>query len=246
MGEIVFNGGQRRRYKEGDKPIIYDRVPFNKAELVKDVPALELHPSFLDKHYIVRSDVTEFVPKVEAKMVDWFWANMEKGYHLWAPGEHYGFDWLAAPCDVGYEGSKEASYEFDPVHPIAITRIGMQWYPFTECYEHCWISTFTGDPNEGFLVHMYQDVPGGIYWRSVSVSSEERLKKMAAMGGPKHDIPSHMMYESGRLADFLPQLYALWEGHPDPWQNVHFDLSTTRNEDGTWRHVHKNLPPQAE
>lgn len=171
---------------------------------------------------------------------------MEKGYHLWAPGEHFGFDWIVPPCEVGYEGSVEASYEFNPVNPIPITRIGMQWYPFTECYAHCWMSCFTDNPNDGFLIHMHKDVPGGIYWRSVSVSSEERLKKMAAAGVSRDHIAVHMEYESGRLKDFLPQLYALWKDHPDPWQNVRFDLSTAKNEDGTWRHVSRNLPPKYE
>lgn len=241
----MFNCGQRRIYNEGEKPAKLKHIDCEPVEIV-EVPALEIHPKYMDKHFVVMSDVTEMVPGVEAKMVDWFWANMEKGYLLWAPGEHYGFDWIVPPCQVGYEGSVEGSYEFDPANVIKITRIGMQHYPFTECYEHCWISCFTGDPAEGFLIHMYQDVPGGIYWRSVSVSSEERLKKMMASGGRRPEIAPHMAYESARLNKFLPQLYDLWKDHPDPWQNMHFDLTTTKNEDGTWKHVSKNLPPKYE
>ena len=250
MGEYLFNGGQRRKYREDESPILFERVPVTPAEIVP-MPPLEIHPKFADKHYIVMSDVNEMIPGVEAKMVDWFWANMEKGYHLWAPGEHYGFDWIIPPCEIGYEGSVEGSYEFDPRHPIKITRVGVQHYPFTECYEHCWMSCF-GDstPDEGFLIHMYQDVPGGIHWRTVSVSSEARMKKMMeaakAGGGPRPDIAGHMAYESARLNQFLPQLYQLWVGHPDPWENMQFDLTTKRQEDGTWRHKYPNLPPKRE
>ncbi|MCQ2530094.1 MAG: hypothetical protein MJ086_02405 [Lachnospiraceae bacterium] len=256
MGEYLYNAGQKRRYEAGEETKVWGRVPFDKAEVIEEAP-YEFHPKFADKHFFTASDKAEFVPGVEAKMVDWFWANMEKGYLLWAPGEHHGFDWIVPPCEVGYEGSVEGSYEFDATKPIKITRLGMQHYPYTDCYEHCWLSCFSDDPDDGFLIHMYEDCPGGIKWRTISVSSQKRMEgmkkmmemaaKMAAEGKPmppRPDIAGHMEYESGRLKDFLPQLYALWVGHPDPFENMQFDLTTAKNEDGTWRHVHKNLPPQ--
>jgi len=247
-----YNGLQRRIYAEGETPIDFPKVPFDKAEIVQGKAPLEIHPKYADKHFFVTSDVTEFIPGVTAEMVDWWWGNMEKGYHIWAPGEHYGFAWAVAPCEIGYEGSVELSYEFDPVHPIRITRLGMQHYPFTFCEEHCWLSSFTGDPDDGFLIHMHTEVEGGIHWRTVSVGSEQRMRKMKEQmeaaqkaGLPPRKMPNiaaHMEYESGRLKDFLPQLFNLWKGHPDPWENVHFDLSTAQNEDGTWRHIHDNKP----
>ena len=91
MEDIIFNGGQRRRYQQGERPIIFKRKDVPPAKVVPAAP-LEIHPKFKDFDYQVMFDTNEFIPGVTAKMVDWFWANMEKGYHLWAPGEHYGFD----------------------------------------------------------------------------------------------------------------------------------------------------------
>lgn len=257
MEQIIFNGGQRKRYQKGEPPVIFKRRDVPPAEIVP-VPPLEIHPKFQKYEYQVMFDTNEFIPGVTAKMVDWFWANMEKGYHLWAPGEHYGFDWIVAPCDVGYEGSKEGSYEFDPTSPIEITRISVEHYPFTECYEHCWIACFDDTkPEDGFLIHMYQDVEGGIYWRSVGVETEasikaymekmeKQMKEEGASAAPRPDIPDHMAYESATLNLFLPQLYALWENHPDPWENMQYDLTTEKKEDGTWKHKYPNLPPKRE
>ena len=246
MGDkLVFTAGQRRIYKEGEEAAKYDRAPYIDVEVVKDIPPLEVHPKFADKHYVVTADVTEMIPDVTARQIDWWWANMEKGYHLWAPGEHYGFDWIVPPCEVGYEGSVEASYEYDPVHPIILTRLGMQEYPFTDCFEHCWMSWGCLGPVKLVLIHMYQDVPGGIYWRSIQFMTEDMRDLMMSVKDQLPDVSSHMKYESGRFNAFLPTLYDLWKDHPDPWQNVHYDLTTVKNEDGTWAHMNKNLPPEA-
>lgn len=45
---------------------------------------------------------TAFYPGVSARMLDWFWANMEKGYYLWAPGSHKRFSWVKAPWQYGF------------------------------------------------------------------------------------------------------------------------------------------------
>jgi len=241
MEKIIFNGGQRHTYQDGEPVETYERVPYDTAEVITTEPPLEFHPKFANQGKMIAHDVTEFIPDVNAKMVDWWWANMEKGYHIWAPGEHYGFDWLVPPCEVGYEGSVEFSYEFDPYHPMAVNRQSITLYPFTECYEHCWMSTAPMGPGESLLIHMYKDVEGGIYWRTVVVVTEECAEFMAAH---QDDMPiaSHMAYESGRLKDFLPTLYNLWKDLPDPWENVHYDLTTERQPDGTWKHKYDNKP----
>ena len=246
MGEtkFLFNAGQGRKYEEGEKPVIFDKLPYEKAPVVEDIPALEVHPQFADKDYVVTSDLTEFISGVTAQMCDWWWGNLEKGYDVWAPGEHYGFDWQVPPCEVGYEGSVEVSYEFDPHHPLVLTRLGMQEYPFTECFEHCWMSECMLGPVQTYLIHMYEDVKGGILWRSVQFMTRTDAEMMKSMAGELPDLPSHMEYESGRLNVVLPPLYRLWSVHPDPWQNVQFDLTTVKKEDGTWKHKYLNLPPQ--
>ena len=239
----MFTGGQRKIYGKSEEPIKFERVPFTKVEVLEDVAPLEVHPKFAGKNYVVVSDVTELIPGVTAKQADWWWGNMEKGYHIWAPGEHYGFDWIVPPCEVGYEGSVEASYEFDPRHPLTITRLGMQNYPFTYCFEHCWLAKSKIGPVSGQLIHIYQDSEDGLEWRTVQYSTKTMANLMEKASGQMPDVSAHMEYESGRLNAFLPQLYDLWKDHPDPWQNIHFDLTTVQNADGTWAHKYPNKAP---
>jgi hypothetical protein len=32
--------------------------------------------------------------EVTARMLDWFWCNMEKGDYLWHPNQHNNFEWM--------------------------------------------------------------------------------------------------------------------------------------------------------
>ena len=240
--KMAFNAGQRKTYGKNDEPIKFPRVPYTKAKVLEK-PPLEVHPKFADKNYVVIYDVTEYITGVNAKMVDWWWGNMEKGYHIWVPGEHYGFDWIVPPCEVGYEGSVELSYEFDPRHPMKLMRINLSNYPFTECFEHCWLTKSSIGPVKGMLIHMYQDVEGGIEWRTVQFTTAMMAKLMEKVSSKMPDVSSHMEYESGRLNAFLPQLYDLWKDHPDPWENIHSDLTTVKNPDGTWAHKFPDKAP---
>ena len=249
MKKVMFNSGQRRTYADDEAPIKFQRVPFTKMEVLTDIPPLEVHPKFADRNLVVISDLTEFIPDVTARMVDWWWGNMDKGYNAWAPGEHYGFDWVVPPCEVGYEGSVEASYEFDPNDPIILTRISIKDnYPFTECFEHCWLTRTNMGPLEMNLCHMHQDVEGGIQWRTVNFATADVAAKVAelAAAGKMPPLAEHMEYESGRVNVVIPPLYALWKDHPDPWENVHFDLTTEKQPDGTWAHKYPNKPPRVE
>lgn len=239
----VFNAGQTHRYQPGEALPAFSRAPYEPAEIVTHFPALEVHPNFKNRDYVVIGDVTEKITGVTAEMVDWWWANMEKGYPLWAPGEHYGFEWKVPPCEVGYEGSVEISYEFNPAQPLEMTRISIEEYPFTQCMEHCWLTrTYLGEV-EMQLVHMYEDTEDGIYWRTIQYLSKSSLAIMPKdFGGGEEERGAHMAYESGRLNAFLPQLYALWKDHPDPSQSVPYNLTVTKKEDGTWCHLHDNKP----
>ena len=78
MKKTIFNGGQRHTYQPGEPIVRYERVPFDIAEVITTEPPLEFHPKFADPDKIIFRDVTEFIPGVDSKMVDWWWANMEK------------------------------------------------------------------------------------------------------------------------------------------------------------------------
>ena len=49
------------------------------------LPPLELTDEAIAKGYALPSQKQHFLPGVTSEMMDWFWANMVKGYYLWAP-----------------------------------------------------------------------------------------------------------------------------------------------------------------
>ena len=51
--------------------------------------------------------VDHIIPGVTEEMLDWWWVNMEKGYELWCPDEHKGFQ-------VGSQAASGRSYRSCP------------------------------------------------------------------------------------------------------------------------------------
>lgn len=49
------------------------------------LPDFQLTHEAQDKGWVVASPCQHFLPGVEPEMLDWWWANMEKGYYLWLP-----------------------------------------------------------------------------------------------------------------------------------------------------------------
>ena len=242
----IPNGGQTY-YPAKDRPDV-PTVPYTPCRRTYPDWKPELLPQFKDSDFVlVGEPVFEELLGITPDMLDWFWANMEKCYFLWAPGVHAGFAWDPSPAEVGYAGSSEVIYEFDLEKPGRMTRQSIENYPFTECFDHCWLSNRPfrgGGPDDRmWLIHMYREIPGGTEWSTIRFIKREHLEVfqqgMAAMKAG----PEHALYESGRFKEFLPQMYAIWKDHPDPYQNVHFDLRVKRNEDGTWSHISDNLPP---
>lgn len=240
------NGGQTY-YPPKERPYV-PTVPYTPCPRVKGIWQPEIHPKFADQDYVlVGEPVIEQLDGITPEMLDWFWANMEKCYFLWAPGAHAGFAWDPSPAEVGYVGSSELIYEFDLENPGRMTRQSMSNYPFTQCYEHCWLSNrpFRGGSEEDrmWLIHMYRPTPGGTEWVTARFIKrpllEAFIKGMEEVKCPK----DHALYESARFKEFLPQMYSIWKDHPDPYQNVHFDLRVKQNPDGTWAHICDNLPP---
>ncbi len=239
---------------------------------------LELLPEFRERGFTCGETWRqEFLPGVTAEMLDWFWANMEKCYYLWAPGAHKSFRWLKAPWKYGFLNSAHEIVE--PKGPvmmrIQISRLDpAEWYPFGESLEHLiceGIYNSKGELNDA-TIHMWQDVPGGCVHICTTMENTriselpdcikrlvEKLEQVAAQGGPDEKPPvpqpgpdgkvnglvDHSGFESSRWPEFLPTLFKLWEGHPDPTQNVQCNLTVRKNEQGRFAYVAEN-PPVAE
>ena len=190
------------------------------------------------------TDLQHELHGVSPEMIDWFWANMEKCYFLWAPGDHKWFEWVNPPSKVGFVGSShrpaEQTYPGGPVlGPMLIERKDMSWYPFTTALEHIIVEYMADGSNA--CIHQ---------WEAADYGSKHRTSLIV-----KGDIPpafkdlhpeglgtDHADYEEALWCEFLPKIYSLWKDHPDPWQNVHCDLRVKKLPNGEWAYVSENKP----
>jgi hypothetical protein len=175
---------------------------------------------------------------VTAKMLDWFWSNMEKGILLWHPEEHEPLTW-AVPVTPGNpigavhiapqtwaDGRRQNIYiRFeDP----SLMRDDMQ--ALVE-YDHCIVAAGLGfgpealdvDEPFGYRIHQWQATDFGIVGRST------------AAPGSRTDTPEmglvwaqHCAQEVGNWGVFLPQLYELYRVVTNPLYNPYADLSVER------------------
>lgn len=87
-------------------------------------------------------------------------------------------------------------------------------------------------------VHMWEDAEGGLNHIVAGVANTRCseppafvLEDPSAAPAPE-DGAAHSEYEASRWPVFLPALYHLWEGHPDPSQYVPCDLTVENTENG--------------
>ena len=98
--KYVANGGQT--YLPCQDNVNVPFAAYEKPEKPNPLlPELELNQDAIDKGYVLPSQKQHFLPGVTSEMMDWFWANMEKGYYLWAPGSHKKFTWVKTPVEYG-------------------------------------------------------------------------------------------------------------------------------------------------
>ena len=108
------------------------------------LPELTLTAEAIGKGYVLPSQKQHFLPGVTEEMMDWFWANMEKCYYLWAPGSHKRFNWVKTPAEYGIEESvhmiAESCGEGLPVfggNGVEIHRLHLrEFYPFETALKH--------------------------------------------------------------------------------------------------------------
>ncbi len=225
------------------------------------IPELELNPMAQEKKWVLKEQCQHFLPGVTVEMMDWFWANMEKGYYLWAPGSHKRFNWVRAPWEYGFLHSahmiSETMGENRPVFGgsgVQINRLGLEYFPFTAALDHVIVEGVFNDLGEfvDMTVHMWEACSGGCRHITASVASttthepphfiKEMLAENPAALEQASQPSDHSEYEASRWPQFLPQLYQLWLGHPDPSQNVQCNLEVEYTGGYTWRYTHENGP----
>lgn len=261
MSDYTPNAGQT--YLPIQDNIHINFMPFEKpAKPDPLLPQLELRQDYIDKGYVISSQKQHFLPGVTAEMLDWFWANMEKGYYLWAPGSHKRFSWVKSPAQYGMEHSvhmiAESCAKGIPVfggEGIEIHRLPLaDFCPFKESLKHAICEGVFNDKDElvDSTVHMWEDVKGGINHITATVTNTRCseppafVKKLLAKDPDVKITPNyetdHEDYEASQWPVFLPTLFHLWENHPDPSQNVHCCLEVEKCPDGSYRYTHENGP----
>ena len=220
------------------------------------LPRPVLAPAFEEKGFILGAWSQHYLAGVTGEMLDWWWANMEKGYYLWAPGAHKRFSWVDAPAQVGFLKSShkisEAMVAGKPVFGgdgVHIRRMGLEWYPFTTSLGHVIVEGIFNGKEElvDCTIHMWEDVPGGVNHLTASVINTcctvppAFVLECPEANPTDEDRDVHAEYECSRWPVFLPTLYRLWEGHPDPSQNVKCDLRVAW-KDGAPEYICENGP----
>lgn len=254
------NAGQTYMpFKENIHVRLLPYEPLAKPE--PPLPELKLNTMAQGKGWVLNAPCQHFLPGVTAAMLDWWWANMEKGYYLWAPGSHKRFSWVREPWKYGFVNSahmiSESVGEGVAVfggNGIQINRLDLSWFPFTEALEHVIAEGVFNARGEfvDMTVHMWQDAPGGCVHSTAAVMNPNISEppafvlEMLAEDPTAELIPpsstDHGEYEAARWPVFLPKLYELWKDHPDPTQSVPCDLRVEKTGPEVWCYAAENGP----
>ena len=132
---------------------------------------------------------------------------------------------------------------------IQINRLSLECFFFTSHLSHVIVEGVFNAKGEfvDSTVHMWEDAEGGLNHIVAGVANTRCseppafvLEDPSAAPAPE-DSAAHSEYEASRWPVFLPALYHLWEGHPDPSQNVPCDLTVEDTENGL-RYLSENGP----
>jgi hypothetical protein len=174
---------------------------------------------------------------VTARMIDWFWSNMEKGFILWHPEQHEPLVWALPPKhgdplgaihiapQTWNDGRRQNLYiRFERLEDVAAE------IRDHILYEHVIIVAGLGLGEEclarpdpmGYRLHQWQKDDGGVIGKSTAIGT--RKKETVADG---KIWAAHCAEEVGNWGVFLPQLYSLYKVVTDTTRNPFTDLSVT-------------------
>jgi hypothetical protein len=170
---------------------------------------------------------------VTPEMIDWFWGNMEKGFVLWHPAEHKGFQWDPSPAKNGFVGA---------VHVVGeqiggvLNTIRIRFADPSECPVPllCDHAVYCSGPS-GFVIHQWEATDYGSRHIMIGYPPRDRSKMPEA-------ALSHSAMESSRWPEFLPELYRIWQAVKDPAINVPCNLKLKKLSDGKYAYITENKP----
>jgi len=185
---------------------------------------------------------------VTARMIDWFWSNMEKGFILWHPEQHEPLKWPVPPVHgnplgaihnapqtwndgrrqnlyIRFERLEDVAPEIRDVivheHVIIVAGLGLDEEAMRR-----------GEPL-GYRVHQWQGSDAGVIGRSSAIGT--RRKETEADGKV---WAAHAAQEIANWGVFLPQLYRLYRVVTDTKRNPFADLGVDgRGREARYRHI---------
>ncbi len=174
---------------------------------------------------------------VTAKMIDWFWSNMEKGFILWHPSQHEPLTWVIPPKHgnpVGSvhlapqtwsDGTRQNLYiRFEDLATVP------EYVKKYIVYEHCVVVAGLGFGEEslnvavedvmGYRIHQWQKTDFGVEGKSSGIGVKKKETREDGLVWAKH-----CGEEVGNWGEFLPQLYTLYRAVTNTETNPYADLS---------------------
>lgn len=173
---------------------------------------------------------------VTARMIDWFWSNMEKANLLWHPDQHEPLQWYVPPAPGNPVGSVHIAPQTrrdGTRQNIYIRMQDLRVLPpeITDiiAYDHCYIggghkeeSIDTGAPM-GYRVHQWQATDAGVIGRSTALPGTETDTAEEGLAWV-----DHCRQEIRNWGVFLPDLYRLYRVVTNPAYNPFADLTVER------------------
>lgn len=178
---------------------------------------------------------------VTAKMLDWWWCNMEKGFPLWHPQEHKDFYWIKRPRHGDAIGAIQVAPQRWADGRVIKPHIKWEDVSVLEGllvdlvrYDHVLVAAALSLTEEdfredatpvGYRIHQWEATEGGVRGLSTAIPTEaeptERLRDIWA---------KHCAEEIKNFEVFLPKLYSLWQVVDDPEINPYFCFRVVKGE----------------
>jgi hypothetical protein len=184
---------------------------------------------------------------VTARMIDWFWSNMEKGFLLWHPEQHEPLSWPVPVRDGAPLGAVHLAPQTWDDGRRQNLYLRFEWLEAVPealraeiCHEHVIIVAGLGfgpealevDTPLGYRLHQWSKSDGGVVGQSTAIG----LRKPET---PAEGLvwAAHAAGEIGNWEVFLPEIYRLYKAVKDPGRNPFADLSVQgRGRDARYRH----------
>jgi hypothetical protein len=176
---------------------------------------------------------------VTAKMIDWWWCNMEKGFPLWHPIDHTDFYWHVRPTPerilgaihvapqvwsdgtwikphIRYDDVASLPEEIQNIiildHVAVVAGISMTGENFND-----------DDPPLAYRIHQWAATDAGVRGISSAVPIEPEPLERGLVWA------KHGAEEIGYFQQFLAELYKLWRVVKNPMLNPYYSFKIEKD-----------------